>query len=126
MTNTFVLSIVFLVVYRVFSAYKVWQMSDVDDVKFVEDKDGSVKKKATRKRWWRVLAQLWELEIFEILYLSDKYGLKGDSAPQRMLALIVAVVEAGPEVQSLFQCVTVLYLSLFRCGSLDILCVRCH
>ena len=108
-------TIVFLVVYRVFSAYKVWQLSDVDDVEFVRDKDGSVKKKTTRKRWWRVLAQLWELEIFEILYLSDKYGLKGDSAPQRMLALIVAVVEAGPEVQSLSQCVNVLYLSLFLC-----------
>ena len=107
MSYTFAFSIVFLVVYRAFSAYKIWQISSVDDVEFVADEDGSVEKKAKRKRWWRVFAQLWELEIFEILYLSDKYGLKGDSAPQRMLAVIVAVVEAGPEVQSLLQCVNV-------------------
>ena len=97
----FGLSIFFCVANRVYSAFKIWEVSSLEGVKFVGKQGEDFRKKAEKARKWRVIWTLCDLEIFEILHLSHTLGLKGKSTPQRLLDLISAVFEAAPEVQSL-------------------------
>ncbi len=48
--------------------------------------------------WKRVLFQFVDIEIFNILYFSYRFGLKGKSSPQRLVAVLEAVFEAAPQV----------------------------
>ena len=119
MTYIFGLSIFFWVFNRVYSSYKIWEISSLDGITFVEEeiptqevRAVSLMEKAEKSRKWRVLRTLFNVEIFEILYTSHTLELKGKSAPQRMLDLNTAVFEAAPEVQSLFsigKCVCFIY-----------------
>merc|ERR1719242_1058650 len=94
MRFVFTASLFFMIAYRIFSAYKIWELTRLSDVKFVDGNDGSNMK---WKRIRRVMLQLLDLEIFQILYLSHSVGLQGSSAPQRLIGLLVAVLDAGPE-----------------------------
>ena len=71
MTIFFVLSIFFWVVNRVYSAVKVWEISSLDGIKFLQeagqDQVENIKEKALRARKWRALRTLCDVEIFEIL-----------------------------------------------------------
>ena len=100
MTKVFMASVFFMVFYRIFSAFKIWEISRTDDVEMMSA--GDLKrcglKESVRRRWGRVALQLLDLELFPILYLSHTVGLTGSSAPQRMLEVLVAVFEAAPEV----------------------------
>ena len=109
MTYIFGLSIFFWIFNRVYSSYKIWEISSLDGITFVEEEmptqepqevqRDSLMEKAGKARKWRALRTLSDVEIFEILYMSHTLGLKGKSAPQRMLDLNTAVFEAAPEVQ---------------------------
>ncbi len=100
MTKVFAASIFFMTFFRVFSAYKIWDISSMKNVEMVGVGDPvqcGLKKSAWR-RIVRVVLQLLDLELFPIIYLSHTTGLTGSSAPQRMLEVLVAVLEAAPEV----------------------------
>ena len=106
MTYIFGLSIFFWVFNRVYSSYKIWEISSLDGITFVEEEmpsqevqGDSLMEKAEKARKCTALRTLFDVEIFEILYMSHTLGLKGKSAPQRMLDLNTAVFEAAPEVQ---------------------------
>ena len=103
----FCLSIFFWIANRIYSAVKIWEISSLEGVKFVEKQADDFREKAEKARKWRVIWTLCDLEVFEILHLSHTLGLNGKSTPQRLLDLISAVFESAPEVQSLFQCVNI-------------------
>ena len=101
MTKVFVASVFFMVFYRAFSAFKIWEISRLDDVDMaaVDDPERCGLKESVWRRWGRVFLQFpLDLGLFPILYLSHTVGLKGSSAPQRMLEVLIAVFEAAPEV----------------------------
>ena len=66
-----------------------------------------------RTPWLRMGLQLLDLELYPILYLNHVLGFRGSSSPQRVLGILEAVFEAGPQVQ-------IYSLSLSVC-----LCPRC-
>ena len=106
MTFFFWISISFMLVYRFFSCLQIWAISgvDADTVQFVGNNNQEQKQAITdmvsRTRCRRVLWQLLDLEMFDILYLSHTAGLKGSSSPQKSLKLLIAQVEASVEVES--------------------------
>jgi len=55
----------------------------------------------------RVLSQLADVQIYYILYISHKAGLKGSSSPQRQLAILEAVFESA--AQAVAQATYLLY-----------------
>ena len=100
-------SIASLVLYRVVAAWKVWELSALDeDIQL----HGGIGGQSTyaRQRRWRVFKQLWDVEMLNILHLSHVAGISGDSAPQRTVSLMEAVLESAPQVCSL----SVLYLTV--------------
>ena len=121
----FGLSIFFWVANRLVSSYKIWELSDLEGVEFAGDgmvgRGEDFKRKAEVSRKWRVVRTLFDVEIFEILYLSHSLGLKGKSAPQRVFDLCTAVFEAAPEVQSLSQCINISVFSVTVSS-----CARCQ
>ena len=84
MWKIFLYSVASMVLYRVIAAIKMWQITRIGA------------STATRVR--RVVLQLFDLELYEILYLSHTVGLKGSSAPQRLLQVLEAIFEAAPQV----------------------------
>ncbi len=100
MGKMFAAAIVFIVIFRVFSAYKIWNISSTDNVTLsgAGDPKRCGLRESVRRRLGRVVLQLMDLELLPILYLSHTAGLEGSSAPQRMLEVLVAVLEAAPEV----------------------------
>ena len=103
MTNMFAASIFFWALNRLYSAYKIWELTSLKGIEFKGEKAKEMREKAERKRKQRVIWTLCDVEIFEIVYLSHTLGITGKSAPQRLFDLITAVIEAGPEVQCIFQ-----------------------
>jgi len=93
-----------MVLYRVVSAYKMWQITRRGDDGEV-DANGNVRKAKGRclckegypGAGWRVAGQLVDVELFHITHLSHKIGLKGNSAPQRMLSALEATLEGSPQ-----------------------------
>ena len=84
MMNIFYLSVASLVAYRVISAIKMWQISNLGV--------------GTGTRVRRAVFQLFDLELYEILYLSHTMGLAGSSAPQRLLQILECIFESCPQV----------------------------
>eukprot|EP01083_Nonionella_stella_P260941 889113_1 len=72
----FTLSIMCMVVYRVISSYKIYEIT------------GST---------WRVLMQFIDIEIYRVLYVAHSMGLNGTSSPQRLLSTLEACFEAAPQ-----------------------------
>eukprot|EP01083_Nonionella_stella_P074566 202323_1 len=85
----FVLSICAMVAYRVLSAYKIWQITDSSCT--------------------RTILQLFDVELYHVLYFSHQWGLKGKSSPQRMLSVLESVFESAP--QSVIQLVYLMHTS---------------
>ena len=71
-------------------------ISEVKDGELVKVTDGAARVRC--RRWLRVILQLFDFEILQILLLNHKTGLSGSSAPQRLLTLTIAIFEAVPEV----------------------------
>eukprot|EP01084_Bolivina_argentea_P255712 430218_1 len=82
----FALSIICMVVYRIISSFKIWQIT---------------------KSWYRVILQFLDIELYHILYISHFMSLKGTSSPQRLLSVLEAVFEAAP--QSVIQLVYLMF-----------------
>eukprot|EP01083_Nonionella_stella_P021756 60250_1 len=80
MWKLFGLSIGCMIMYRIISSITIWRIT-----------------KSTK----RVLLQLIDFELFEILYISHYLNLNGTSSPQRLISTLEAVFEAAP--QSLIQ-----------------------
>eukprot|EP01083_Nonionella_stella_P071219 191185_1 len=72
----FGLSIVCMALYRLISALTIWRITHSA---------------------YRVLLQLLDLELFEVLYISHWLGLKAKSSPQRLISTLEAVFEASPQ-----------------------------
>ena len=89
-------SIAALMAYRIVAAWKMWEITSLDGI---DDRmDQKAKDSYKWLRWRRVALQLLDLELYPILFLSHTVGFEGSSAPQRMLSLLEAVLESGPQV----------------------------
>ena len=114
MWKVFMMSVLTMVLYRVIAAIKIWQITRIGA------------SAATRVR--RVVLQLLDLELYEILYLSHTMGLKGSSAPQRLLQVLEAIFEAAPQViLSLSFCVILIFRYEYQMKngySLFMLCIQ--
>eukprot|EP01083_Nonionella_stella_P043723 118003_1 len=80
----FGLSLGAMILYRVISSITIWRITE---------------------SWKRVISQLIDIELYQILWLSHRLGLQSKSSPQRLISVMEAVFESAP--QSMIQ---VLYL----------------
>lgn len=99
----FWLSLTSVVFYRVVSTYKVWDLTRPGDGETAHDEIQN--EWCGANIWWRIyrcFLQLFDLEIFDILYSSHVLGIRGSSSPQRLLAVLEAILEAAPQVWSIF------------------------
>eukprot|EP01083_Nonionella_stella_P008905 25796_1 len=80
----FGLSVTAMLVYRVISSMVIWRIT---------------------RSCTRVITQFLDIQLFQILWLSHRLGLKNKSNPQRLISVMEAVFEAAP--QSMIQ---VIYL----------------
>eukprot|EP01084_Bolivina_argentea_P180382 311634_1 len=72
----FGLSIGAMIVYRLVSAFAIWRITQ------------SVT---------RIIFQMFDVELFRILWLSHLLGLNRKSSPQRLISVLEAVFEAAPQ-----------------------------
>ena len=101
-------SVLTMFLYRIVATCKIWQITRKGGDGEVVVEDGKVESVPRRGTWpcwegypgarWRVFWQFWDFELFHIAYLSHRIGLKGSSAPQRMLSVLEAALEAAPQV----------------------------
>eukprot|EP01083_Nonionella_stella_P113005 332953_1 len=72
----FALSITAMALYRIVSSVMVWRVT---------------------RSFKRVLLQFIDIELFQIVYISHRLGLKSKSSPQRMISALESVLEAAPQ-----------------------------
>ena len=77
MRSLFLLSVLCMVLYRAVSSWSIWKIT------------GSMK---------RVLLQLADVELFNVLMIAHRFDIKGTSAPHRLIANLEASLEAAPQV----------------------------
>jgi len=83
MKIVFCVSTISLILYRVVATYKLRELSQIVD--------------GFQASKYRLLGQLLDVELWRILMLSHRTGLKGSSSPQRLLQVLEAILEASPQ-----------------------------
>eukprot|EP01083_Nonionella_stella_P222606 794153_1 len=86
----FGLSMGAMVLYRIVSSITIWRIT---------------------QSWKRVISQLIDIELFQILWLSHRLGLHSKSSPQRLISVMEAVFESAP--QTLIQVIYLLKTQRF-------------
>ena len=77
MWSLFTVSVLCMVLYRAVSSWSIWNIT------------GSMK---------RVLLQLVDVELFNVLRIAHRFEIKGSSAPHRLISNLEASLEAAPQV----------------------------
>eukprot|EP01083_Nonionella_stella_P038849 105635_1 len=86
----FALSASTMLIYRIISSMTIWRIT---------------------RSWKRVVAQFLDIELFQILWVSHRLGLRSKSSPQRLISVMEAVFEAAP--QSMIQIIYLLKTQRF-------------